>query len=220
MRPSHLIPVLEQLPTAGIVGDQTPDFAVGIPVQKIERAQVRLHRSQPAQSLLSWTASRPLVRQDDPLRPIGQAYPGQHPGSANRGALQIEPVMMKVDHGCRVPTQCPLLEPGVIAAFGQIVIVASGPKVNTLNVANAELGANPGLCDNVVGRSDERPYRAASVAVEADAAHRSDVSHEAQSPMCGRWRSKKVIPFGPSHACLTCYRGPGARARCSREHGH
>ena len=67
MGSSHLIPCLEQLPAAGMIGDQTPDLAVGIPVQKIEWAQVRLHRPQPTEALLSRAARRALVRQDHPL---------------------------------------------------------------------------------------------------------------------------------------------------------
>ena len=77
---AHLIAIREWLPALDIVGDQTPDLAVGIPVQKIEWTQVRSYCSQSSQALLSGPGRRPLVRQDDLLGPIGEAHPGQQPG--------------------------------------------------------------------------------------------------------------------------------------------
>ena len=54
---AHLIAIREWLPALGVVGDQTPDLAVGIPVQKIEWTQVRSYCSQSSQALLWARAS-------------------------------------------------------------------------------------------------------------------------------------------------------------------
>ena len=62
MGSAHLIPVLEWLPAIGVIGDQLPDLTVGIPVQEIERTQVRPYRPKSIEALLSGTARRPLVR--------------------------------------------------------------------------------------------------------------------------------------------------------------
>jgi len=170
MGSSHLIPIFQELPAAGVIGDRTSDLATSIPVQEIERTQVRLYRPQPIQALLSRTGRRPLVRQDNPLSPIGQAYPGQQPCPSDRGSPLVEPVTMNVDHRRSVSVEHTLLEPRPIAPRGQGVIVASGTEVNAFDVANAELCTVRRLCGNIVGGSDERTDRTSTKPIEADSA--------------------------------------------------
>ncbi len=138
---AHLIPVLEWLPALGVIGDQIPDLAVGIPVQEIEWTQVRSHRPKSIQALLSGTARRPLVRQDDPLGPIGQAHSGQQPGSRDRRAVLIELMTVDVDHRRGVSAQSTLFQPRLVAPRGQGVVVAAAPEVDAFDLANAELEA-------------------------------------------------------------------------------
>src|SRR5688572_983039 len=110
-----------------------------------------------------------------------------------------------VDRRYRVTAQCTLFQPGLIASRGQGVVVAAASEVNAFDLANAELGALRRLRGNVVGWSDERTDRAATPRVEANPAQGPDVSHDAQGPF-GERSLKNSSPFGPGHACLTCYR--------------
>ena len=102
---AHLIAIREWLPALDVVGDQTPDLAVGIPVQKIEWTQVRSYCSQSSQALLCGPGRRPLVRQDDLLGPIGEAHPGQQPGSREHRAVLIKLMTVDVDHRRGVSAQ-------------------------------------------------------------------------------------------------------------------
>ena len=74
MYTAHLVLGLEWPPALGGFGDEIPDPAIRIPVQEIEWTQVRLHCPKSIQALLSGTARRLLVRQDNTLGPIGQAH--------------------------------------------------------------------------------------------------------------------------------------------------
>src|SRR5919112_5957276 len=118
----HLVLGLEWLPVLGRLGDEIPDLAIRIPVQEIEWTQVRLHCPKSVQPLLSGTARRPLVWQDNTLGPIGQAHSSQQPGSRDRRAVLIEPMMVDVDHRRGVSAQDTLLQPGLVALRGQGVV--------------------------------------------------------------------------------------------------
>ena len=53
MGSSHLIPMVQEWPPAlGVIADQIPDLTVGIPVQEIERTQVRPYRPKPIERSL------------------------------------------------------------------------------------------------------------------------------------------------------------------------
>src|SRR5215211_4580368 len=98
------------------------------------------------------------------------------------------------------------------------MIVAATPEVDAFNLANAEFGALIRLRGDVVRWSNERSDGASTPGVEANPAQWPDVSHGAYDPSGERSLSNSSL-FGPGHACLTCYRGPGARAHGSRKLG-
>src|SRR5215213_85097 len=215
----HLVMVFDCVTALSVVGDQKPNLAVRIPIEEIKRTQICLHRSQPTQAFLSRTTGGPLVRQDNPLRPVAETHAGQQPGSRDRPAALVEPMTVDVDHRCGVPAQNALLQPRPITPRGERMVVTAAPEVDAFDLANAELGAVPRLRRDVVGRSDERSDWTRTTRVEANSAQGPHVSHDAQHPRVAGRSSRYMNPFGPGHACLTCYRGPVARERGWRESG-
>jgi hypothetical protein len=176
MSASHLITLVEVGWERYMAGYEFPNQPIRITIQKIERAQIGLHGTQSVQSLIPGAGSRPLMWQDDPLRPIRQTDTSHQPSPNVHHAPLIELMVVDVDHRRGVAAEYALIEPASVPLRRPGVVVA-GAEVDALYLTDTELGSLFRPRDDVVRWGNERADGTGLLGVKANTAQGTNVSH-------------------------------------------